>query len=379
MRCVLHIGPPKTGTTSIQNFLISNRKLLSDAGIFVPRARIQRHAELTLLGLSRAKRDNRSFIPWNIRSDADLQRVQAEIEAELDDQLKAAGRRHHSVVMSAEGLSGIRPPGVRRLREVLSRHADSFRVVVYLRRQDLLETSRYKNNVMIKGRDGGGPFAGRTADYPRILETWSEVFGEEALHPVIFPDSALQPRELIASFVEAAGLEGFDLEACRQPGRRNTALDARALELLKHINERLPAIRDNTVPEERRVIEAVLTKGWPDQKSYRPPRAEAEAFYARYRKDNERVRQRWFPELPALFHEDFSMYPEVGGVELTIDDCVEVMLELARYGAADEAGAALRQAVARKNRRGRKRPAAGGPLRRTWAKLTRRLAGGGRH
>lgn len=374
MRCVLHIGPPKTGTTSIQHFLTSNRKLLSDCGVLVPRARLQRHSELTLLGLEKVKRNSRAFIPWNIRSDEDLRRVQDEIEKELAEQIEAARQSHHSVVMSAEGLAGLKPPGVRRLHRTLSAAAGSFRVVLYLRRQDLLETSRYKNNLLVKGRRGGGPFGGRSANYLRILNTWSEVFGEAALHPVIFPDSTPQPRELIESFVEAAGLEGVDLDACRLPGRRNEAIDARALELLARVNAQLPAVRDGAVPGERRVIESVLIKGWPDRVRYRPPRAEAEAFYARFRANNERVRQRWFPAQPTLFHEDFSMYPESSEASLSVDDCVHVMLELARYGTDDETGAALRAAAARKNRRGQRKKThrtARGLLGAVWAALTR--------
>jgi len=48
-RCILHIGPPKSGTSSIQHALKTGRKLLLKHGIFVPKAgRMQNGSHLSL-------------------------------------------------------------------------------------------------------------------------------------------------------------------------------------------------------------------------------------------------------------------------------------------------------------------------------------------
>lgn len=37
-RLVVHVGPPKTGTTSIQHALWENEKVLRELGVYLPKA-----------------------------------------------------------------------------------------------------------------------------------------------------------------------------------------------------------------------------------------------------------------------------------------------------------------------------------------------------
>ena len=40
------------------------------------------------------------------------------------------------------------------------------------------------------------------------------------------------------------------------------------------------------------------------------------AFYRTFAKENEIIRQRYFPDKTSLFEEDFSMYPETFDIEV---------------------------------------------------------------
>ena len=44
--CILHIGCPKTGTTSLQQFLTLNREFLLSQGVLYPRSLLERPEEL---------------------------------------------------------------------------------------------------------------------------------------------------------------------------------------------------------------------------------------------------------------------------------------------------------------------------------------------
>ncbi|WP_157933079.1 hypothetical protein [Roseovarius salinarum] len=48
MRCILHIGPPKTGSTSIQRFIRRNRADLDAAGFYLPKTRATNMREIRI-------------------------------------------------------------------------------------------------------------------------------------------------------------------------------------------------------------------------------------------------------------------------------------------------------------------------------------------
>ena len=56
----LHIGLPKTGTTSIQNYLFENREALMQRGVCYPKplASVGHHAEALLFFEGEASRDH---------------------------------------------------------------------------------------------------------------------------------------------------------------------------------------------------------------------------------------------------------------------------------------------------------------------------------
>jgi hypothetical protein len=332
MKCIVHIGPGRTGTTSIQLFLRRNRERLLADGVFVPRTRKPSHREFLLLLRDRVGK-GRAQIKWDVHSEEDLQERQQLILPDLQRQLREARQSHRVAIISSEGLAWRPRKKIEEFRKVLAPYADEFLIIAYLRRQDLIEVSRTKNKVKNFGQSAD-PFGRKRRMYSTMLDNWAAVFGESHVRPVVFVDSALQKTDHIESFIKACELGNLKLDSYSVPEQRNQSWDARSLQMMQLLNEFVPAIDNRKITPERLALEEVLKRGFPDFVPYRPARAEAEAFYALYREDNELVRRRWFPDAPALFHDDFSMYPISPSEVLTLRDCAFLVAELAKQQAA---------------------------------------------
>jgi hypothetical protein len=344
MKFVLHIGPPKTGTSSIQFFLKRNRGHLLTEGVFVARTKGAAQQEFRLIARERRgrqRRERRSLAKWGIHSVEDLQERKEAIRTGIEEQLEVAARTCRMAVISAEGLARQSVEEMTNLRAILSPYATSFLIVVYLRRQDLHQISKAKNN----SKEGRivDPFETRHWSYAELLDRWAGLFGEENIKPLIFADSSHEKADHLGSFLKVCGLDHLDFEHYVMPGKRNANIDARSLRMLELVNHFLPAMENGKVPPERVLVEEVLQRGFPDHRPYRPRREDAQKYFALHAEDNEKVRRRWFPDLPTLFHDDFSMYPEEMSECLTLPDCAYLVAEMAKTAIAQRRPARTEQ------------------------------------
>lgn len=329
MRGIIHIGPPKTGSSSIQAFLKLNEARLREAGVYLPPTRTRVHQEFRLICLERLRKERKSAARWGIRSEADLHRLQPGLQAQAEAWLAEADTAgHDAFLISCEGFAGLAESEIERLQALMAPHCrDGFTIVAFLRRQDLQLNSMWKNKAR-RGGDGELSAKDKGIDYEALLNRWAAVFGESALCPAIFPDSDRQGGDLIQTFVRSAGLTLDQAAALETPGRRNAAWDRRAIAIMAAVNGHLPPLRDGAVPPERVLIENVLASAFPEPVSFRMPERQARWICAKRAEGNAAVAQRWFGR-ETLFHDDFSMYDGATQTEPSLDDCAHVLVRLA--------------------------------------------------
>jgi hypothetical protein len=308
---VLHVGPMKTGSTSIQAWLADNRNALLAAGIFVPSSLGINHSLLRRI-VTRGEQ------PRAAKGLADL-------TAELD----AMPRTVTQIVMSGEMLGqALRDAqqisGVKRL---FDRYAASYRIIMYLRRQDLQSVSLYSSRLHrgLKAELLGKPFP-----YDRALTAWAKVFGRDQVVPRIFERESMVDGDAVADFIAASGFSHLPVPP---PGARtrNTSFQAAAQELLRLVGRALesegvaiqgPMLLRNTPYWTMRLM---LQQHFPGT-GLLPSRAEALEFYERCRAGNEQVRQQWFPDRATLFSEDFSRYPETATPLPSAEEVMQVAI-----------------------------------------------------
>jgi len=221
---VLHIGMGKTGSTAIQNCLALNRELLRQEDIAYP------------VWQNPQKRNNHNGIAQCLSSEQHrhyLEPFLADLHTDKASTLIISGE---TLFVYPERYAFARPlrtklggsvfarnytpppadvwiPRKRALIEELRRllpKAEEYRIIVFLRRQDLWLESVYNED--IKGGhvwcrfDEFEKYYFNTLHYKEQLSIWEEVFGGESLVVRVYEKSQL-PGGVVPEFLEAARLD----------------------------------------------------------------------------------------------------------------------------------------------------------------------------
>jgi hypothetical protein len=240
-KCFLHIGTEKTGTTSIQEFLATNRRRLQAHRYLYPKS----PGALNHLGLTCYAQDDDKFDGVRrlkaVSSRSDVIRYRASLLAALDGEIGKSNST--AVIFSNEHLSSrlTTTKELRRLKELCERYARVTRIIVYIRDQVGFLASRY-----IEGIKGGAtrsltlpirPGVIRLMDYEKLLAPWREVFGIDNMHVRRFVNTDFCGGDLLLDFESIIGISAGVLEtSCR----RNSALSQGATEFLREFNNYVP-------------------------------------------------------------------------------------------------------------------------------------------
>lgn len=204
-RLYLHIGQPKTATTTIQSFLANNQQSLMRQGWLYPESIRQHLAHHPLGNFFREKP-----LYWVKQADPvfNMRMLRAEVDA--------AGCQN--VIMSTETLFFAKD--VRKFKD----YFDGFEVfpVVFLRRQDHWFESAFREQLkngairphmpnIVRNVENFLKNVGASLDYSKILRGWSETFSGRVIVIPFEKTGERKPVEL--KFLEAIGAVNLvDLE-----------------------------------------------------------------------------------------------------------------------------------------------------------------------
>jgi hypothetical protein len=230
----LHIGLPKTGTSSVQSALQECSEALAEHDVVFAGGshQLQRMAVYDLLG-RRIEGDEGSDVAGS------WQRLVDEIDACTAS----------SVVVSEENLTLARPRQVRRLMSALGAHPvylvislrDLGRVMVSSWQTDILggHTFTWSQYVAAIRDPAKGPATAGVVfqlrfDLIRILDIWEQSLPRERVRLVTVPPPGNPPELLLDRFGAAIGVPPGVLRADRP--RRNEGLGAVEVEMLRRLN-----------------------------------------------------------------------------------------------------------------------------------------------
>jgi hypothetical protein len=230
----LHVGLPKTGTTTIQAALDASAGALARTGVLVAGGshHAQRRAVYDLLG-QRVAGEERGVVAGSLRRLLD----------------EVAAHEGRSVVLSEEELSLARPRHVRMLVRGFAGHRvfvvvgvrDMARTLVSAWQQSVVNcsTTRWTDFVAsARGEEGAPPSEGAAFwlrhDVLRVVDTWSTAVPPERIRLVTVPPPGAGSSVLLDRFGAAAELPARAWHAPASP--RNVSLGAAELEVVRRLN-----------------------------------------------------------------------------------------------------------------------------------------------
>lgn len=245
MKCIVHIGTEKTGTTSIQNFIYDNRTKLREHGVhitdsfgvsnnrYIPAYFCQGHDDFNLMHGLKSKSDKEVFF-----SNFDLD-FKTEIErAGMCKIFLISSEHFHSRLRTRDEISN--------LRCFLSQYFNEVKIICYFREQSDMLFSQYSTGV--KGKETRD-FDGFIADispntyhfnFLDIADNWSGVFGNENCVFRLFHKSFLRQSDIRYDFLDAIELgdscDGFIFKS----EEANLSLSPMQIAAFRAINKAIP-------------------------------------------------------------------------------------------------------------------------------------------
>ncbi|WP_068304666.1 hypothetical protein [Pararhodobacter sp. CCB-MM2] len=308
MKAVIHIGTPKSGTTTIQSFLSLNRTALQDQGIryqpFDPRNIAQ--LELGLAGLvgvgEMAGAANKKHA-LGAHTRAEQEAYVARFDAMLAEGVNSwpegvylgSSEQVHSWLSTR--------PRVQALHDFLKRHFESVHYIVYYRPQEEFMLSTYSERIKrgeILTFDEHYQQRLEAMDFHRKAKIWTRVAGRENLTVRLLDRTELKNGDLLDDFCAAAGIDRGPLQ---DPPRMNVSLSAEEIDLYLKLGRRIPARRSNGGPNPVFFgLLKLMKMRLPNPGSrLRLSQAQIAEIRALNAESNERLRADFFPERETLF------------------------------------------------------------------------------
>ena len=239
----LHIGTPKTGTTAIQNFLPINGELLKKQGFCYPDFGYRYY------GVNRYR--NAHFLvhsqSCSFESETEIRKSEDERFYEGLDRIKELTKTYPNVILSDENIwNGYikRKNFWQILKEALDERGIALKVIVYLRRQDMVVESYYAQRVKVKIQMSFQDYLNSEdidyfkLDYYSQLKEISQTVGKENIIVRAYEKKQYEGNgnTLISDFLNVLGLD-LDERYASPDIVVNTSLHGKYLEIKRVLNE----------------------------------------------------------------------------------------------------------------------------------------------
>jgi hypothetical protein len=228
--CLIHVGSPKTGTTSIQRTLGWN---LRD-----PRFRLiskdDMWGNLAIGSLFLTSTESRRTFHIHRLTGWRLKRVQANSRRHLESSLRQAHRKEFTPIISGEIAYQFTSQEFERLRSFLADHGFQSRIVVCLRPTLDIQESGYQQYVKMGdlAQHIKQEVPGVRIDYRQHISIMDQVFGRENVDAFVFNPATFSHGCAVMNFCQRYGIEMSPDQVLRE----NEGVNLNAMKLLSAWN-----------------------------------------------------------------------------------------------------------------------------------------------
>ncbi|MDZ4365885.1 MAG: hypothetical protein U0987_02465 [Afipia sp.] len=341
----IHIGPHKTGTSSLQRFLFNNQKELLKRGVFYPIAGLgARHAQHRFAFSIRGKLDPK---------DRTVPTREAELEPLFAD-IRSSGA--DTAILSSEAFFATGEAEIRILHSCV-REFDTV-VVFYARRQDEGYISSYtqrsksstnRHTHPIHVHLGNPVKMGHDLDIHGHAVSWARVFGKENVVARLYSKNINVPEDFLHCIDERRGKGPVLTSAMHQFTTDKSYNLSPSLEATEMTRLFKMQCEDH---DQRRMAFELLSKhlenGRPAAKLLST--ADRRAILEFFRSSNEKLFREFFASENKFTPEQLLQGPETQRESLTIEDTAKIIVDMiAKQSAANRrsVGGRLRRAANR--------------------------------
>lgn len=253
MKCILHIGTEKTGTTLLQEWLYDNRQALSAQGIALTR--------------SAGAPNNRKLAASVMKEPDDFFRQHGLLEADkataffgafreaFVTEVRVLAETHDTLVLTSEHFHSrlADPEEIAALKALLAPLVDEITVLCYFREQSEVRRSLYSTALWVGVSTGPIENFQRSNgeqdpyyNYDLMFGKWAEVFGQDALRPRLYGRPHFEGGDIRRDFLAQLGRDvdadalSWEVTAANTSFGRLKSIIARALNIAQpqYVKER---------------------------------------------------------------------------------------------------------------------------------------------
>ena len=243
MELLLHIGHEKTGTTSIQNFLVENSPVLRQKSICVPSEfGVGSMVQITAMFCN----DIVDHLDLHGVSDSEAREKQVLLKENFGNFLSAQSDKE-KIILSSEHLASRLTTfnEISEFKKYLDRYFQKITVLFYVRNQADLARSAYSTQ-LVGGSPGEIYFEPIDSikdsayfNYKILLKPWIDVFSVESIRIVSYDAEVKKKRSIVESFieiVESVFRTKFDNIWIGKNALLNKSLSRDSLTILRKVN-----------------------------------------------------------------------------------------------------------------------------------------------
>ena len=242
----LHVGLHKTGTSSIQHTLLNNRTLLEENGVYFPKTWKHNHGlvletmfsdEKTWL----SKTKNIYYIKVGLNSYSLIKQYVVKNQKNFESEINNI--KCETVVFSGEAVNEMEERNLDILRNGIKKwfpNANIY-IIIYVRERSAYITSYFQQE--IKGGKNVQPDIFENL-FKNSIEKFINVFSKENIIVLQYEKSIQSSNGLVGDFLQTIGANNHTIDSINYKFA-NSGISAKALELVKYVNQNLPTLDNN--------------------------------------------------------------------------------------------------------------------------------------
>lgn len=311
MKLILHIGTPKTGTTSIQHYLNKNRLKLTLNRIYVPLSVMTapgNHRWIPVIAYNNDHVDG--FTKKRFKNKKDREEKINDLKYRFATECKdavSAGKCDTLILTSEHCHARLREEEeIERLYNFFKDIFDEIKIVIYIRDPLKMAVSRFSEGIKSGNLTRHLPapternFDKHLCNHAHYIDLWSRCFRGTEILVRRFERNLLVGGDVVTDFCSSL-FPDLDRSDFEDQDKRNESMSLTGMALIRKMNFQFPYFINNKVNPMRGQIVDPILESTNDGSKFLPCKEEFSAYNDAFAKSNEKVRARYFPEDKSLF------------------------------------------------------------------------------